>query len=112
MSALTQSPAWLALAGHHVAVRGVHMRDLFAGDPDRFQRFSLEVDDVLVDYSKHRVVEETMKLLFDLARQARVFEWRDKMFAGEKINRTENRAVLHVALRNRPTARSWSTART
>jgi glucose-6-phosphate isomerase len=59
------------------------------------------VDDVFVDYSKHRITEETMKLLFDLARQAKVFEWRDRMFSGEKINRTEDRAVLHVALRNR-----------
>jgi glucose-6-phosphate isomerase len=77
------------------------MRELFASDPRRFERFSLEIDDLLFDYSKHRVIGETMKLLFDLARQQRVTEWRDKMFAGEKINRTENRAVLHVALRNR-----------
>ena len=77
------------------------MRELFADDPKRFERFSLEVDDVLVDYSKNRVTDETMRLLFDLARQARVFEWRDRMFAGEKINGTEDRAVLHVALRNR-----------
>jgi glucose-6-phosphate isomerase len=101
MSALTQSPAWQALARHHAATQGVHMRELFAADPRRFERFSVEVDSVLLDYSKHRVNAETMKLLFDLARQARVFEWRDKMLAGEKINRTEDRAVLHVALRNR-----------
>jgi glucose-6-phosphate isomerase len=101
MSALTESPAWQALASHHDATRGVHMRDLFAADPRRFERFSLEVGEVLFDYSKHRVDGETMKLLFALARQAQVFDWRDKMFAGEKINRTEDRAVLHVALRNR-----------
>jgi glucose-6-phosphate isomerase len=101
MSALTESPAWRALATHHAAVRDVTMRDLFAKDPERFTRFSLDVGEVFVDYSKHRVTEQTMKLLFDLASQARVFEWRDKMFAGDKINRTENRAVLHVALRNR-----------
>jgi glucose-6-phosphate isomerase len=101
MSALTESPAWQALAAHHRTIASVHMRELFAKDPARFDRLSLQVDDLFVDYSKHRVTDETLRLLFDLARQARVFEWRDKMFAGEKINRTEDRAVLHVALRNR-----------
>jgi glucose-6-phosphate isomerase len=101
MSSLVRSPAWQALARHHEAIKGVQMRDLFAGDPRRFVAFSLEMDALLVDYSKHRATAETMALLFDLARQARVFEWRDKMFAGEKINATEGRAVLHVALRNR-----------
>ncbi len=101
MSALIQSPAWQALLRHHADVRGVHLRDLFAADPARFDRFSIEVGPLLLDYSKHRVTHETMKLLFDLARQARVLEWRDKMMSGDKINRTEDRAVLHVALRNR-----------
>jgi glucose-6-phosphate isomerase len=101
MTALTQSPAWLALARHRDAMRDVHLRDLFAADAGRAEQFSIEVEDLRVDYSKHRVTGETMKLLFDLARQARVFEWRDRMYAGEKINRTENRSVLHVALRNR-----------
>jgi glucose-6-phosphate isomerase len=101
MSVLTESPAWRALAAHHEAMKAVHVRDLFAANAQRFERFSLELGDMLVDYSKNRVSEETMKLLFDLAGQARVFEWRDRMFAGEKINRTEDRAVLHVALRNR-----------
>jgi glucose-6-phosphate isomerase len=101
MSALTQSPPWQALTRHHAAMRDVHMRDLFASDPRRFDRFSLEVDGLLLDYSKHRIKDETMKLLFDLARHAGVFEWRDRMFSGEKINGTEGRAVLHVALRNR-----------
>jgi glucose-6-phosphate isomerase len=82
-------------------MRNVHMRDLFAADPQRFDRFSIEVDALLLDCSKHRTKDETMKLLFDLARQARVFEWRDRMFSGDKINATEDRAVLHVALRNR-----------
>ncbi|MGA7120685.1 MAG: glucose-6-phosphate isomerase [Polyangiaceae bacterium] len=100
-SALTQSPAWQAVLRHHTDVRNVHLRDLFAGDPARFERFSIEVGPLLLDYSKHRATHETMKLLFDLARQARVLEWRDKMMSGEKINRTEDRAVLHVALRNR-----------
>jgi glucose-6-phosphate isomerase len=83
MSALVDSPAWRALAQHHDAMKGTHVRDLFARDPARFDALSLEVEDILVDFSKHRVTGETMKLLFDLARQARVFEWRDKMFAGE-----------------------------
>ena len=101
MSALTQSPAWQALARHHGQIENVHMRDLFAADESRFEGFSLEVGEVLLDYSKHRVTKETMDLLFALARDADVFGWRDRMFAGEKINRTEDRAVLHVALRNR-----------
>ena len=70
MSDLTQSPAWKALAAHSDAMKPVHLRDLFAADPARFDRLSLEMGDVLVDYSKNRVTEETMKLLFELARQA------------------------------------------
>jgi glucose-6-phosphate isomerase len=101
MTALTQSPAWRALAQHRDALRDVQMRDLFARQPDRATTFSIELGDLFVDYSKHRIERETLKLLFDLARQQRVFEWRDRMFAGDKINGTENRAVLHVALRNR-----------
>jgi glucose-6-phosphate isomerase len=80
---------------------GTHLRDLFRDDPGRFDRFSLRQDDLLLDYSKNRVSEETLKLLFDLARTADVEGWRDRMFAGERINLTEDRAVLHVALRNR-----------
>jgi glucose-6-phosphate isomerase len=101
MSALTESPAWQALLRHHQTMRDVHMRDLFAQDPKRFERFSIRMGDLLVDYSKNRVTDETMTLLFGLAAQAKVADWRDKMFAGEKINVTEGRSVLHVALRNR-----------
>jgi glucose-6-phosphate isomerase len=101
MSTLTQSPAWQALARHHSVVRDVPMRTLFAEDPQRFARFSIEIGDVFVDYSKHRVTAETMRLLVALAEQQQVGAWRDRMFAGEHINGTENRAVLHVALRNR-----------
>jgi glucose-6-phosphate isomerase len=101
MSTLTQSPAWKALVHHRDAHPGAPLRALFAEDPKRFERFALEFDDILVDYSKNRVTADTMRLLFDLARQARVFEWRDRMMSGEKINGTEGRAVLHVALRNR-----------
>jgi glucose-6-phosphate isomerase len=101
MSTLTNSTAWKALTEHVAAMQGAHLRDLFAQDSGRFERFSLEVDDLLLDYSKNRVSADTMALLFALAKQAHVFEWRDKMMSGERINRTENRAVLHVALRNR-----------
>ena len=98
---LTQSPAWTALAKHYTDMKGVHMRTLFSEDPGRFSRFSLAQGDLFVDYSKHRIREETMRLLLSLAEQQKVAEWRDKMFAGERINGTENRPVLHVALRNR-----------
>src|SRR5258708_12734240 len=98
---LRQSPAWLLLQRHHEEMRDVHLRDLFARDPQRFGKFSLSLGDLLVDFSKHRVTDETLHLLFALARQQMVEEWRDRMFRGEKINTTEDRAVLHVALRNR-----------
>jgi len=101
MSSLTSSPGWQALERHAEAMASVHLRELFAGDPDRFGRFSLRLDDLLLDYSKNRITEETLKLLLDLARQAGLEAWRDRMFGGDKINVTEHRAVLHVALRNR-----------
>ena len=101
MSILTESPAWQALAHHHAQAKALHMRTLFAEDPKRFDRFSLDVGDIFLDYSKNRITEETMRLLVALAEQQGVAAWRDRMFAGEKINGTENRAVLHVALRNR-----------
>lgn len=99
MSALTQSTAWQALLAHHAANRQLSMRRLFADDPERFKRFSLRMDDMLLDYSKNLVTPETMDLLFALARQADVAGWCDKMFSGAKINCTEQRAVLHTALR-------------
>ncbi len=77
------------------------MRDMFAADPARFSRFSFETCGILLDYSKNRITEETMRLLFALARERGVEEWREKMFHGEPINSTEHRAVLHIALRNR-----------
>lgn len=101
MSALTRSPAWEALVRHREEFAPLHMRDLFAADPDRFARFSLEACGLLFDYSKNRITEETRTLLLDLARQQRVEDWRDRMFAGDRINITEDRAVLHTALRNR-----------
>jgi glucose-6-phosphate isomerase len=101
MSTLTNSPAWQALAMHQREMAGVHMRDLFARDPERFAKFSLRWEGILFDYSKNRITEQTMALLLDLARQARLAEAIEAMFSGQVINTTENRAVLHVALRNR-----------
>jgi glucose-6-phosphate isomerase len=101
MSALTGSAAWQALQRHAEAMASVHLRDLFADDPGRFARFSLRQGDLLLDYSKNRITAETLRLLQDLARQADLEGWRDRMFAGDRINSTEGRAVLHVALRNR-----------
>ncbi len=101
MPALTQSPAWLALLQHREEQRDLSLRKLFAEDPQRFEKFSLELGDLLLDYSKNQVTGETMRLLFALARQAQLESFRERMFKGEKINGTEGRAVLHVALRNR-----------
>jgi glucose-6-phosphate isomerase len=101
MSTPTQLPAWKALEAHYQQVANLHMRDLFAQDPQRFQKFSRRFHDILLDFSKNRITDETFSRLIDLARQADVPGWAEKMFRGEKINTTEHRAVLHVALRNR-----------
>lgn len=93
--------AWRALEAHKQELEGVHMRTLFEEDRARFETFSLRLGDVLFDYSKNRVTSETMTKLTALAKAAGVAERRDAMFRGEKINTTEGRAVLHVALRNR-----------
>ena len=92
---------WLALEEHQRRLADVRMTDLFAGDPGRFERYSFRVADILVDFSKHRVTDETLELLLDLARAAGVAETRDAMFAGQPINVSEDRAVMHMALRNR-----------
>ena len=97
----SKTKSWHKLADHFEKMKAVHMKDLFAQDPDRFSRFSLKFKDILVDFSKNRITTETLKLLLDLAGEAGVGDAIEKMFAGEKINETENRAVLHVALRNR-----------
>ncbi|MDD3517600.1 MAG: glucose-6-phosphate isomerase [Chromatiales bacterium] len=93
--------AWQALAAHYDAVKDRHMRMLFAQDSERFERFTVRFGELLLDYSKNRITEETMTLLFALAREMDVEGWRERMFTGERINFTENRPVLHVALRNR-----------
>ena len=101
MTRLTQSSAWRALGDHYRTIAEVHMRDLFAQDPDRFRRFSLRFGDILFDYSKNRVTQKTMSLLLELAEQVGLAEAIAAMFSGETINITEDRAVLHIALRNR-----------
>jgi glucose-6-phosphate isomerase len=101
MSQVVNSPAWEALTQHQQEMADVLMRDLFARDPRRFERFSLRLGDILFDYSKNRITEETLALLLALARQANLAQKIEAMFNGQKINTTENRAVLHVALRNR-----------
>ena len=100
MSKLAQSAAWTSLQKHRQSLETVTMRQLFAEHPHRFDRFSILFDTILFDYSKNRITEETMSLLLDVAKETDVFGYRDKMFAGEKINITEKRAVLHTALRN------------
>ena len=101
MAALTTLPVWQALCRHQKTIAASSMRDLFAQDTNRFDKFSFQLDDMLFDFSKHRINDETLPLLLQLAREAHLENWRDRMFAGEKINITENRAVLHTALRNR-----------
>ena len=101
MSALTELPAWRELAAHRHAIEGRHLRELFAADIGRFERFSLRLGDILFDYSKNRVTGETLELLVSLARQAGLPAAIEAMFGGARINTTEHRAVLHVALRNR-----------
>lgn len=98
---LTRYAEWKALQAHFKALRDVHMRKLFAEDPDRARKFSVEAVDLFIDYSKNRITEETVRLLVALARAVELETAIEAMFTGKKINETENRAVLHVALRNR-----------
>ena len=97
----TKTKAWRNLNEHFAKMKDVHMKDLFSEDPLRFERFSLRFQDILVDFSKNRINPETMKLLFSLAEEVDLRDAIEKMFTGDKINETEGRAVLHVALRNR-----------
>ncbi len=96
---ISASPAWTALRRHHDQIKEKHLREFFAEDPDRGRQLTLTVGDLYIDYSKHRVTRETLSLLIDLARAAQLEKHRDAMFAGEHINTSENRAVLHTALR-------------
>jgi glucose-6-phosphate isomerase len=97
---LTERPAWKALAAHFPTIRDRHLRQLFAGDPQRGERLTAEAVGVYLDYSKNRVTDETLKLLRQLAEESGLWERINAMFHGEKINATEKRAVLHVALRS------------
>ena len=96
---LTQRPAWKALAAHHKKIKGLHLRELFADAPKRGERLTVEAVGLCLDYSKNRITDQTLKLLFQLAKESGLGARMDAMFSGEKINITENRAVLHVALR-------------
>ena len=96
---ISASPAWNALVRHHDEIGKRHLREFFDEDPDRGRELALTVGDLYVDYSKHRVTRETLKLLVDLAKAADLEAKRDAMFAGVHINTSEDRAVLHTALR-------------
>ena len=97
----TSTPAWRRLTKHYKSTKENHIKDLFALDKDRFEKFSIKLDDILVDYSKNNVTDETMSLLVQLAKSCKLKDAIQAMFHGEKINVTENRAVLHTALRNK-----------
>ena len=92
----TSTKSWKELARHFEKIKDVEMKDLFASDPDRFDRLSIRFNDILVDYSKNRVTDETLILLFALADEAGLKDAIDQMFGGAKINETEARAVLHT----------------
>lgn len=96
-----QLNSWQQLTNHAQLMKNQHMKELFAKDSQRFNKFSIKLPSILLDYSKNTITEETISLLTDLARECEVESWREKMFAGERINKTEDRAVLHTALRNR-----------
>ncbi|MBI5121173.1 MAG: glucose-6-phosphate isomerase [Rhodospirillales bacterium] len=100
MPALDTTKSWQDLSAHAGRIENMHLRDEFASDPDRAQRFTFEAAGLVADLSKNRITDETLKLLGGLARERCVEDWRDRMFKGERINITENRSVLHIALRN------------
>ena len=99
IKSLTQRPAWKALAAHHKQIQKLSLRKLFADDARRGRRFTAEAAGLFLDFSKNRVTDRTIKLLLQLAGESGLRGKRDAMFSGAKINVTENRAVLHVALR-------------
>lgn len=101
MSCRSQLQSWQALSEQANNLEGVHLKSLFAADPKRFDTFSCQIPGVLFDYSKQLITPEVKSSLLQLATEAGLEDWRERMFAGDKINFTENRAVLHVALRNR-----------
>jgi len=96
-----KTASWGKLTEHFKKIKNIHMKKLFANDPERFQEFSIRFNDILVDYSKNRITHETLNLFLKLAEEVDLRDAIEKMFTGDKINETENRAVLHTALRNR-----------
>lgn len=101
MSSRTSLPSWQALVEHASIMKKQHMNDLFAADSQRFDKFSIQLPAFLLDYSKNLITPDTFKKLIKLAHDCQLENWREKMLNGERINRTEDRAVLHTALRNR-----------
>ena len=99
MADLLNLPAWSALEDHFKSIESIHLKDLFK-DSSRFQEFSIQLNDILLDYSKNRIDSKTLSLLTQLATESGVKEGIQAMFAGEQINNTEKRSVLHIALRN------------
>ena len=97
--ALRERPAWAALEEHHQKMAGLHLRQLFAEDRRRGERLAVEAAGIHLDYSKNRITDETLRLLIQLARESGLRDRIDAMFRGDKINVSEKRAVLHVALR-------------
>lgn len=104
MSQINQSLIWQSLNQHKKDIESISLREMFKSDPNRFNQFHIQFNDLLLDYSKHRISKETISLLIKLAKEADVEGWRNRMFRGEKINSTEHRAVLHTALRNQNTS--------
>jgi len=96
----TNLPSWEKLVKHQKKVKDTHLRELFRQNPNRSGEFSVEVGDIYLDYSKNRITHETLDLLLELAKEAKVEEARTAMFRGDAINTSENRPVLHTALRN------------
>ena len=101
MTSIINSDAWVALVDHHKSIESAEMRDLFNEDENRFNNNHIQYDDLLIDYSKNRITNETLPLLTSLANEANLDLWRGKLFSGEKINFSENRSALHTALRNK-----------
>tara|TARA_B100000809_G_scaffold266867_1_gene332338 strand:+ start:403 stop:2049 length:1647 start_codon:yes stop_codon:yes gene_type:complete len=97
----TKTRAWEALTQHFNKIKNLHLKDILKDDPSRFEKYSFQFEDILLDFSKNRLTDETLTLLLDLARETKLDEAIKAMFSGEFINKTENRAVLHTALRNR-----------
>lgn len=96
-----KTSAWRKLSSHYASIKDLHMREMFKDDPERYSTFSLRLGDMLVDFSKNIITEETIELFIQLAKEVKLKDATERMFIGDRINETENRAVLHTALRNR-----------